>query len=89
MRSSLIAAILAASIAGIFTFITEPIAGAKSEISKHPANGISTPAAKGNRLDYHPLEGCSLAAKHADDESGCVRFASPWQIERAAPLAGV
>jgi hypothetical protein len=87
MRSSLIATILAASIAGIFTFITEPTAGAKSEISKHPANGISTPAAKGNRLDYHPLKRCSLIPERADDESGCVRFADRWQIETLTPLA--
>ena len=81
MRSSLIATILAAAIASIFAVITEPIAGAQSEIPKHPVSSISEPAAKGNRLDYHPLKRCSLISERADDESGCIRFADRWQIE--------
>lgn len=88
MRSSLIATILAAAIAGIFAVVTEPVAGAQSEISKHPVSSVSKPAAKGNRLDYHPLKRCSPRPERADDESSCVRFADHWQIETLTPLAG-
>lgn len=87
MRSFLIATTLAATIAGVFTLITEPIAGTKSDISEQSVSGISKPAAKGNRLDYRPVDGCSLAREGQNYESRCVRFVNRWSIETSRPPA--
>lgn len=87
MRSSLIATILAAVIAGIFTLVTEPNAGAKSDVLEHPASGISKPAAKGDRLDYRPVDGCLQAREGQNYESRCVRFVNRWPIETSRPTA--
>lgn len=61
MRSFLIAAILAATIAGAFTLLTAPIAANDSNAQAHPRSDVSQPATKGNRLDLRPVEGCSFA----------------------------
>jgi hypothetical protein len=63
MRNSVIAIIVAAAIAGIVAFLTEPIAAAKFDKSR--------PAAKSDRLDVHRTTGCSPTSERPDND--CVR----------------
>ena len=81
MRSSLVATVLAAAIAGIFALMTEPIAGTKSDVPGRPVSGISKPAAKGDRLDYRPIDSCSPTREDRNYEGRCVRFVFRWSIE--------
>jgi hypothetical protein len=79
MRSPLIAIFIAAAIAGVFAFLTEPMAGTKSDI--YP------PAAKGDRLDLRPAEACSVAREGSNYDSDCVRIVDRWLIESAPASA--
>ncbi len=83
MRGSLIAITFAAVIAGIFTLISEPITGTKNDISAQPLQ----PAAKGNRLDYRPVRGCSLARQGQNFETGCVSVVDRWSAKTSLPPA--
>jgi len=93
MRSSLIAFVAAAAIAGIVAFLTEPVAGVNG--------GIPQAAVKGDRLDVRPAEGCSVAREWPYYGGGCVRsrtqptkhrsqgriiIVNRWLIELSPPL---
>lgn len=65
MRSSFIAITAAAVIAGIFVFLTDPIAGAN--------NSVTQPAVKGDRLDLNPEDRCQIARESPYYGNGCVR----------------
>jgi len=79
MRSHLIAIFIAGALAGVFAFLTEPMASTKSD--------ISPPAAKGDRLDLRPVAGCSVARERPNYDSDCVRIVDRRLIESAPASA--
>jgi hypothetical protein len=79
MRSSLIAIFIAAALAGVFAFLTEPMAGTKSDI--YP------PAVKGDRLDLRPVAGCSVARERSNYDGDCVRIVDRRLIESVSAAA--
>jgi hypothetical protein len=85
MRNSLIVTAAAAAIAALFTLVTEPPAGIKSDKPEQPVSGIPKPDAKGNRLDYRPVDGCSPTRDNRNDEDRCVRVVDRWPIETSRP----
>ena len=73
MHNSIIAIIVAAAVAGVVAFVTEPDVGAKSDVPQSGVSGISQPAVKGDRLELRPAESCLLLRESADYRSDCVR----------------
>jgi hypothetical protein len=76
MRTPLIAIFVAAVVAGVFAFLTEPMAGTKSD--------ITPPAAKGDRLDLRPVDACAIARERPNYDSDCVRIVDRWLIESSS-----
>ncbi len=69
MRNSLVAVIVAAVIAGAFTFLTEPNSGAGIGAAKSPTTGTTLPAGNETR----PAERCLLIPESLEYRSDCVR----------------
>jgi hypothetical protein len=75
MRGALIATILAAAIAGVFTLLTELIAVNKGRAPASPQSDTLNPLTKGDRLDLRPVKDCLFVRKQQSYESDCIRFA--------------
>jgi hypothetical protein len=69
LRNFIFAIVVAAAIAGIVAFLTEPIATANYNISR--------PAAKSDRLDVHQTTGCSPSDEKPDNNCMRNRTTSP------------
>lgn len=78
MRSSLIAVIVSAVVAGAFAVLTEPVVSAQGGSPKSAANSIAKPAVKKDRLDLNPAESCLFARKGLSERNICqLRPAQP------------
>lgn len=93
MRSSLIAVIVSAVVAGALAGLTEPIVSAQGDLPKSTN--------KGDRLDLHPAGSCLYSPKTVGESNNCaIRPTRPplrpyheltvivslWPIELAPPL---
>jgi hypothetical protein len=73
MRNSLVATIASAVIAGLFTFLTEPVPSTSRDLAKSPTGDISKSSVKGDRLDLRPTESCLFAPEGISQGSRCLR----------------
>ena len=71
MRNFIMAIVVAAAIAGVVAFLTQPNATANYDIPR--------PAAKSDRLDVHRATACSPTSEKADNDCVHNRTTSPRQ----------